>query len=56
MKLVNEIEMLRKPEIDFSEWISDSFFSGILDSNSQYSGFHKQILESRLPYMEQDEN
>ena len=36
-------------EMIFSEWILDSFFSGILDSkswildsNAQYSGFHKQ--------------
>ena len=26
----------------FSKWILDSFSSGILDSNAQYSGFHKQ--------------
>ena len=29
-------------EMIFSERILDSFFSGILDSNAQYSGFHKQ--------------
>ena len=50
------------PEMDFSEWIPDSFCSeildskrSILDSNVQYSGFHKQkmslIPEPGLPEM-----
>ena len=40
---------LMRFEMIFSKWILDSFFSGILDSrswildsNAQYSGFHKQ--------------
>ena len=41
--------------MDRQQWILDSFFSGILDSNAQYSGFHEQkiswIPETRLPYM-----
>ena len=44
-------------EIDFPQMVLDSFFSGILDVNAQYSGFQKQkfpalIPESLLPCME----
>ena len=28
--------------MNFSEWIPDSFFSGILDCSAQYSAFQKQ--------------
>ena len=44
-------------EIDFPQMVLDSFFSGILDVNAQYSGFQKQkfpawIPESLLPCRE----
>ena len=36
-------------EIDFPQMVLDSFFSGILDVNAQYSGFQKQKFPAWIP-------
>ena len=35
--------------MDFREWTADSFFSGILDSNAQSSGFRITLYGARVP-------